>query len=449
MDKLYLKDLISNFFHSRNINNNEINVYGKEVSFGLCVISLFIITVLIWSSIVPLSSAAIAPAVVSVDGYKKVVQHLEGGIIKKILVKDGDIVLPGRPLIEMDDIQIRADYDLWYKKKVRETAKEARLLAEYHDKDIIDFPDWMTQNQEDQEVRNAIQSQIDTFNVIHNSFHAQIEVLNQSIIDANNKVSELHGQSKALDKQKSLVHSELKKFRILVKKGLVTRAQVFNLEEQEAKLDVDISSTLIAIASVKQEINKLQMEVNELKTSRAKATINELNLVREELVKLEQEMAKAKDKLERSVIKAPIEGVVVNRQVHTLGGVISSGQPLLDIVPANSNLIVEARVDPRDRDTVQVGQTAEVRFTAFNQRVTAPVKAHVILISADRLMDEVNKTPYYQAKIELLEDPQEILGAAVYPGMQAEVMITTGSRTAIGYIFAPITQSFNRAFKEE
>ena len=154
--------------------------------------------------------------------------------------------------------------------------------------------------------------------------------------------------------------------------------------------------------------------------------------------------------MHRTAIAAPIGGRIVDLKVHTVGGVVLPGQPLLDIVPSDDNLIVDAKVDPKDRDVVRPGLPAEVRFTAFSQRTASPVQAKVLSVSADRLNDERTGQPYYLARIELVGDPSAALGgASIHPGMQSEVMIVTGQRTALSYLLRPVTRSLNRALTDE
>ena len=172
--------------------------------------------------------------------------------------------------------------------------------------------------------------------------------------------------------------------------------------------------------------------------------------VQDKLIELRELLPAAESTLQRTTIRAPIGGRVVNLQVHTIGGVIGSGAPILDIVPDDDRLVIEARLDPKDRDVVDSGMPAEVRFTAFNQRNSKPVKGRVVWISADRMADERSGVPHYLARIELVEDPAGALnGASVYPGMQANVMIVTGQRTALSYLFRPLTRTFTGAFREE
>ena len=214
-----------------------------------------------------------------------------------------------------------------------------------------------------------------------------------------------------------------------------------------------MKSNQVEIESTRQEINNLNMEKSEFFAESKRRIFSDLDTVRKQLVELEEQITQSEDTLERTIIRAPIAGIVVDLKVNTVSGVIKPGEPLLDIVPEQGKLIIEARIDPKDRDIIKIGQDAEIRFTAFNQRITEPVPGRVALISADSLADSATSgqlSSFYKAKIELLEDPTTVLeGANLFPGMQADVMIITGQRTAMQYFLKPIIKSFNRAFRDD
>ncbi len=236
----------------------------------------------------------------------------------------------------------------------------------------------------------------------------------------------------------------------LVQKGLATRTRLFGLQREEAGLEASIVQQETQIAVTKGAIQEVKGQIADLYAARYEQAANEMREVRDKLVALEEQLPAAEATLRRTNILAPISGRVVNLQVHTLGGVIASGTPVLDIVPDNDELVIEAHLDPKDRDVVANGMPAEVRFTAFNQRNSMPVKGRVVWISADGLADQRTGSSYYVARIELVEDPTKALnGASIYPGMLANVMIVTGERTALSYLFKPITRSFTGAFREE
>ena len=427
----------------------------KYIRIGYAIIFLFVGSVVAWSAYAPISSAAVAAGLVSKDGYSKTIQHLEGGIIDKILVKDGDKVRSNQELIHLKDIQSRSDVDLLEKQKLIALTKEACLLAELNNRESLppNFLPGINIETVDDFVRGAIDGHIKAFHVRRASYNGQLGIIDQRINQAKVKIKALAEERRALGEEGNIIAQEKKKYEELKKKGLVTRANVFSLKKDEAENETDKTANRVSTESTRQEINNLEMEKIELTAGYSKRVVSDLDSVRGQLVDLDVKLTKTDDRLERTVIRAPIDGVVVNLQVNTVGGVVKSGEPLLDIVPEAGKLIIEAQVDPSDRDTVRVGQNAEVLFTAFNQRITEPVQGKVVLISADRLVDiaaDGKPKAYYGAKIELVEDPSEVLnGVPVYPGMQAEVMIITGERTALQYFMKPIVKSFNRSFRDD
>ncbi len=429
---------------------------GKRyILIGYLVIFIFFGSVFAWSSYAPMSSAAIAPGVVGKDGYRKTVQHLEGGIIDKILIKDGDRVLINQELIILKNVQSRSNYDLLYQQKVIAEAKLAIYIAE---RDgfygvPMSIPEEVEISNVQDSLSEAIQGQIDAFYFRRNLFDEQLKLIDQRIAQAQEKIGALENEQRSIREKGIIIAEEQKVYLEFEKKGLVTRAQAFALKRDKASNETTMSSNQVDIETTRQEINNLNMEKSEFMEDSGRRIFTDLENVRKELVELEEKIAKTEDTLERTIIRAPISGVVVDLKVNTVSGVIKAGEPLLDIVPEKGNLIIEAQVNPRDRDIVKVGQDAEIRFTAFNQRITEPVAGKVTLISADSLSDtgpDGKQMSFYKAKVELLEDPTTVLdGANLYPGMQADVMIITGQRTAMEYFLKPIIKSFNRAFRDD
>ena len=428
---------------------------GRYIVIGYLIIFLFFGSVVAWSSIAPMSSAAIAPGVVGKDGYRKTVQHLEGGIIQKILVNEGDNVQANQELIELKGIQSRSGYELLFKKKLIAEAKLACYTAEQ--KGLygvpMTIPEGIELNNVPDSVKQSIQGEVDAFYFRRNLYDDQLNIIDQRIAQAQEKIAALEIEQQTLRNKDSMITEEQKVYLEFEKKGLVTRAQSFSLKRDKASNETDLGSNKVDIESTRQEINNLQMEKSEFFAESKRRIFKDLESVRKQLVELEEQITQSEDTLERTTIRAPIAGVVVDLKVNTVSGVIKPGEPLLDIVPEQGKLVIEARIDPKDRDIIKIGQDAQIRFTAFNQRITEPVPGRVALISADSLADSATNgqlTSFYKAKIELLEDPTTVLeGANLFPGMQADVMIITGQRTAMQYFLKPIIKSFNRAFRDD
>lgn len=430
-------------------------VASRYVFLGYLMILLFFGSIGAWTAYAPVSSAAIAPGLLGKDGKRKTVQHLEGGIIDKILVQDGDKVEANQELIVLKNILSGADYNLLIKQKLIALTKEAGLLAEFENRKelTLEFPGDIDLDAMDKSVKDAIQGQIDAFHVRRDLHREQVNLIEQHIQQAEIVIRTLQNQMKALDKKGAIIAQEQAVYQDLKSKGLATREQVFRLKRDEAANETDRMTNQYSTESKRQSINSLKLEKLQLISTNKKRIVSDLDAVRDQLVDLDEKLAKTRDRLERTVIHAPIGGVIVDLKVNTIGGIVRPGEPLLDIVPDEGKLMIEAQIDPKDRDTVKIGQEAQVRFSAFNQRITQPVRGKVVLISADRLVDsdlDGKKISYYKAKVELLEDPSEVMnGAPVYPGMQAEVMIITGNRTVLEYLLKPVRKSFNHAFRDD
>lgn len=420
------------------------------ITLGLGVIAVFFGGFLGWAAWAPLGSAAIAPGVVSVESNRKTIQHLEGGIIGEIRVRDGDQVKPGQILIVLDETQPRAALDLVRVRQLAARAVKARLIAERDDRKGITFPDDLEARRKDPKVREIIDAQINIFEARRKAHTGQVAILRQQIKQLSEEINGLQGQIKSEKRQLALISDEITDISDLVKEGIIPRPRLRALQRNAAEIEGTLSQNRSRIAQAKQTIAETKLKINELTTAKINQAAQELRDVQAELFDLEERERAAEDVLRRTVIRAPLKGTVVNLQVHTPGGVVAPGAPLLDIVPSEDRLIIEARVNPSDIDVVQVGLPAQTTFTAFSRRQTQPVDGVVTAVSADHLADKRTGETYYLARVEVKDDlEKKIGGAALYPGMQAEVMIITGEQTALEYFLKPITASLNRAFRED
>ena len=433
------------------MDDNSFNQETRQLILkGYLVLGCFIGLLLAWTFFVPLSSAAIAPGVISVDGYSKTIQHLEGGIIRELLVKDGDKVTTGQSLIKLDDTQTKAEYDSLRLQLILATTRYARLSAEKQQAEQIIFPQWILNNRTQPAVKNAILEQTRSFTARQTEQKQKLLIIDSRIDRLQNQLFQLKSSLLSQKKLLTIIREELKVNRKFLKKGLVTRRDLFKLQNDEATTEIEIKEKQSQLAGIKQQTGELQQQKTEIIASRNSKIALQLQSDQEQIVKLTHQQSKVSDTLSRTLIIAPVSGTVVNMKAHTLGGVIAPGDIILEIVPTGQKLLVSAHVEPKDRDIIRAGQLAEIRFTAFSQRALRPIKGKVNVISADRLIDPKTQLPYYLATIELTEDPVKVLNnTPIHPGMQATVMIITGERTAIEYLTKPLFRNFTRAFKEE
>ncbi len=423
---------------------------ARPVSIGVAVVVAFFGGIGGWAAVATLESAAIAPGVVTVASNRKTVQHLEGGIVGEILVRDGDEVTAGQVLIRLDETRPRATLDLLRGRRRAAAALEARLVAERDGDDSVRFPDWLLDEGDDPEVRAVVEGEISIFEARARTLASRVAVLGQRIAQFGEEITGLEGQLAAEDTQLALIAEEMAAVEVLLEKGLERKPRLLALQRRAAEIEGSRSANLAAIARARQNIGEARLRISELETARINDVVERLRETQNALFDLSERLNAATDVMRRTEIRAAQDGTIVNLQVHTPGGVIVPGAPLLDIVPSEDALIIEARVDPRDIDVVHWGLPARVRLTAYNQRDVVPMDGRVVSVSADSIIDERTGQAYYLARIKLYKDPSEIMkGVSLYPGMQAEVMIVTGERTVLEYILAPFSRSINRALRED
>lgn len=402
-----------------------------------------------WAALAPLESAAVAPGVVGVETKRKTMQHLEGGIVSKIYVQDGDEVKRAQVLVRLDETQPKANLDLLRGNYWSLSALEARLIAERDGKDEIRYPDWLSSRMSEPAIAEILEGQINIFVTRRKAVVGQIDILKQGVAQYIEEIHGLEGQIVSENRQLSLLDDELKGIQILLDKGLARRPRLLGLQRQKAEVQGQRSQNLARIARVKQSIAETELRMSEVRTKMINEVVEKLREVQSERVDIAERSRAAEDVLTRMTIRAPMDGTVVDLKIHTVGGVISPGEPLMDIVPSDDQLVVEAQVDPNDIEVVYPGLLARVRLSAFSQRTTRPIEGQVVSVSADRLINQNTGQPYYTVVVKLTEDPRDVLnGAPLHPGMSAEVMLITGKGTALDYMLAPVLRTFERSFRE-
>ncbi len=428
------------------------NIARIPIIFGMFMLVFLFVIFGLWSVLAPIDSAAIASGQVALDSNKKTIQHLEGGIIETILVTEGMSVKKGQPLIRLDDTAAKARMDLYRGQYIAARATEARLIAERDNADNIDFPEELLALEEkDEEVRANLDSQRRLFKSRRDSLIGQIDVLKQQIKQREEEINGLNEQIKSADDQIALLNEEIDVVKILLEKGNAVKPRLLSLERNAAQIKGSRGEQQAMIARAEQSINEAKIQMYNVKTEMLNQVVQELKNTQVELSDLEEKLRTAEDVVNRIVVEAPISGEVTGLAVHTKGGVISPGERLMDIIPFDDKLIIEARVSPQDIDIVRPGLVARVRLLAYKVRNVPPVEGSVIIISADRFEDERTGEAYYVARIEIPEEELTALDEDIMltPGMPVEVLIVTGSRSLFSYLMSPISDSFNRSFREQ
>lgn len=416
---------------------------------GRFLMLFFLIGFVGWGSLVPLAGGAIAPGVISPDGDRKTVQHLEGGIIGKLLVRDGDTVSVGQPIVILESVQAKAAYDLLMVQQSALMAMRSRLFAEQMGLPEVEFPPVLLEST-DPRVQASVEGQRRLFRDRLATHLARKDVLRQRIEQLNEQVKGLQAQVTSSTAQLELIEEELVGKQELRRKEMITKPEVLKLQRAMAELQGRRGEYIGAIARTQQQIGETQMQMLMTDAERTDQVSTQLEQTRVDLGTTTEKLNSSADILKRTVITAPLAGTVVNLRFKTEGGVVKAAEPILDIVPAEDVLLIDARVAPTDIDVVHAGLTAKVQLSAYSSRSVPRVSGVVRTVSADRLVDEATRQHYYLARIRV--DREEIRQVSpqveLVPGMPADVLIVTGHRTMAEYIFQPFLDALWRSFRE-
>lgn len=402
----------------------------------------------VWAALAPLNSAALAPGTVTVKNYRKTVQHLEGGIVQKILVTDGQHVEAMEPLLILDTTQSGAELDILKGEYFALSAMRSRLIAERNGAASILFPEELA-SETDTRAKEAIYNESALFQARLQWRNGQIEVLEQRIVQLQ---SQIKGLDSLIRSKKDLTASysdEIAELNDLLSDGYIDKMRLTEVQRALTATQGEIAEHQATVAQIEVKIGETRLEIAQKSKELQTEVIDQLGKVQASLFDSGERIRALEDRVARSVIKAPIAGRVLGLNTHTVGGVIGSGEALLDIVPESEELIVEAKVTPSDIDRISIGNEAEIRFSAFN-RMTPVIAGRLTSVSADSLVDEHTGLPYYLARVEITEEGRKVLGSLeLVPGMPAEVLLKTGARTLFQYIAQPASNIFARSMLEE
>lgn len=419
---------------------------------GYSVIAIVFGGLIFWSVVAPIDGAVTAGGQIVVEGNRKVVQHLEGGTIADILVREGSQVGSGDVIVKLVDKVPKANLALVDGQLAELYARRARLAAERDGFDVMEQPSGVEDVLQMPAFSKNIAGQKRLFEQRASTVRVQVSLLKERIVQQNERISGLRVQIRSLNSQIAIITNEIGSLRDLLADGLVTRNRFNELEREAERLSGERGALTAAVAEAQSVISEAKLEVERLTETRREEAITELREVEGSISELEERRIAAADGLERTFIRASIAGRVLGLSVHTIGGVIAPGEPLMEIVPEATNLQVSARISPQDVDKVQSGQATLVRFSAFGSRRTPETQGNVKTISADAIIDETTGAPYYLVIVELppSEQLQQILrGNLLLPGMPVETFIKTGKRPAISYLLKPLLDSFARSMREE
>ena len=417
---------------------------------GNLLILCFVLGLGTWSGFAPLESAAVASGVVESESSRKTIQHLEGGIIRKILVADGDVVRAGQILISLQDTKARAEVQSLQGQLWDATAREARLQSEQQGQERVSFPAelLMVQNG-NPSVAAVLAAQQSIFETRRQVFESQVTVNREKRSQVEREIEGLRAQKTAATKRIEIAREEAATVAMLVDKGLERRPRLLNLQREVADIEGRRGEIVAQISRAEQVIGESQATLLKLESDRQNEIAQSLREAQNQIFQVRERLQAAEDQLSRTAVRAPEEGVITDLRIHTPGGVIGAGAPLMDLVPRQDRLIVTARVRPEDIDVVRPGLSADVNLLPYNQRRVPPLEGSVTHVSADRLVDKRTDQPYYAAKVRVHQRVAGIHGVQIVPGMPAQVLIKTGSGTVALYALRPLLDSFNNAFRED
>ncbi len=401
-----------------------------------------------WAGLAPIDSAAVASGSVTVKGNRKTLQHLEGGIVKEILVRDGDLVQKGDVLVILDNAQTEAELQILQGQMFTVKALEARLLAEREGTEKIDYPPELLVD--DPRAKSAVSTEERQFLVRSQSISSEAKILEQRLGQLEAQVDGLKAIIKSKKNLSKSFSKEIKDNRALLAEGFIDNRRLRDMQRSRETLIGEIAEHQSSIASTHIRVGETKLQILQLNKQFQTEVVAELSEVKAKVFDIKERIVAISDRVSRTNIVSPISGMILGLQAHTVGGVISGGTPILEIVPQGNELIIEAQVSPNDIDRVVLGLIADIRFSVFKSGITPVIQGKVMTLSADSLTDEQTGMPYYLARVEITAQGLEDLGELqLLPGMPAEVLINTGSRTLLEYLIQPASDAFARALIED
>jgi HlyD family secretion protein/epimerase transport system membrane fusion protein len=429
----------------------------KIVLIGLGMILLAFGGLGIWAATAPLDSASRAPGTVTVESNRKIVNHLDGGVVERIAVEEGDRVREGELLIQLDPTETQARRNSVRHQLDSALARRARLIAERDGLPAISFPAELTERRDESAtVLEAIEGERRQFRERRQSVQGRISVQEEKIEQLRDEIAGLRAERSSAERQVEILRSELVDLRKLSDKGFFPKSRILQRERELARLEGQIGSITARMAGSRKSISEARLQIEQIRQEFNEKVVTELRKVEDQIAKLREELTITTAKLKRTSITAPQSGVIHDLRVNTIGAAIQPGKPLMNVIPVEDKLIVEAEVQPRDIDIVSEGQTAKVRMTALQTRTTPVLTGRVVRVSADRITRENSAAgssqsrSFYKARVEIgPEELKKLGGQKLQNGMPAEVMINTGERTVLDYIVKPLTDAMARGFIEK
>lgn len=402
-----------------------------------------------WSVFTSLNGAVIAPATLVVESYSKKVQHPEGGIVSRILVKDGDRVESGQDLLLLDTTESKAELGILQGMLDELMIKKARLEAQRDGANELAIPEQLKPRLADPAIASIFAGQQKLLVSSNELDKGKVEQLEQQVLQLNEQIGGIDAQIVSQATQSKLIDQELDGLRTLQQQGLVPNSRVLSTEREAARLKGVQAELVSSRAGAESKIGEVKLRILQINEDRRTQALGELRDTEARIAELQEKRVAASTRLSRTSIKAPITGTIYQLAVHTEGGVIGRGETLMLIVPENDDLVLEAKVLPNDIDQVTAGQPAQVRFPALNARLTPEVGAHVTQVAADVTNPDNNAPPFYSVRLTIpAKELQRLGNQKLKPGMMAEAFIQTEARSPLTYLVKPLWDQITHAWRE-
>ena len=419
------------------------------IGVGIAAILLTLATMVAWITLAPLSGSIVAMGAIKVDTNRKTVQHRDGGIVHRILVRDGEHVTAGQPLVELEDSRIDATLHQTSGQLDAMRVRQSRLAAEHDLKPTWSPPEALRDRASDSRLAQTIAREANIFAVHRASLESQLRQLARQADEAAREIAARQRESESLALALHNMQEEIAVNEALLKDGFVNKTRVLALKRSGAEYQIKQGENAAELARAQRNASELALRSSSLRDSFVQDASTELRDVNSRLIDLEEQLSAARDAFKRKVITAPVAGRVVDLRVTTAGGTLGPRDPVLDIVPDDAPLLVEARVPVDAVADLRVGLPADVRLTAYKQRETPLVDGKVVYVSADSLTDPHSGAPYFAIHVELDRDSLARSGNLhATPGMAAEVFVRTRDRTTLDFLTEPLVNAMRRSLRE-
>ncbi|WP_175950507.1 HlyD family type I secretion periplasmic adaptor subunit [Burkholderia sp. BCC0405] len=407
-----------------------------------------------WAVLAPLSGAVVAEGAVRTEGERKTVQHLEGGIVKEILIRDGDRVKAGQVLIVLDNVGPAAELSALQAQSDSEQARIARLSAERELKETLSFPATLESRRNDPRVAELLARESSLFIARRRAFVDQSAMLRTELAQTRQEIAISAQLIQTMSRSYDLARQQRRTNETLHQEGFVSETKVLDLQRTEADALSRVQSGSADLSRAKQRQTDLELRIAGLRHEYVKTADDELKEAATRAIQIGERLRPARDQSARTRVTAPVAGVIVGLKVHTIGAVVAPREPIVDVVPENAPLIVEANIRPDDVREIAPGSHADVRLTAYNSRTTPMLDGKVTYISADALIDSDKRTRFYVVRVEV---PAQALAkanrlakepVALGPGLRTEVYIRTHARSAFDYLLEPVRDGIRKSMRD-